>query len=280
MTGPEETDTLIARVAMGDQDAFQTLYAGTSEFLFGLCLHVLEDDTEAEEILQDVYTSVWDDADGFRGQSVSPNRLLILTARSAAIAQKRVRLSAPEEIRTADLFRHPENDASADVVHGTGSLTESMDALPPARGLLLRRVVHKGEGYDDLAVAADVDATTVRHSMQSTLLRVSRQLDEATDSTDAAAIAAAETALGLSDADAEADPELKDIWRREIAQVILENTQPVAPPKQVARRLFVRVFGEKRETIWEQLWPYAVGGVVAALMLWIAVSNDLLLSLE
>lgn len=280
MTGPEETDTLIARVAMGDPDAFETLYSGTSAFLFGLCLHVLDDETEAEDVLQDVYTTVWNDADGFRGQAVSPNRLLILTARRAAIALKRARLSAPNVIKTADLFQQPEHDGAKDLVRGTGPLTEAMDALPPARALLLRRVVHQGEGYDDLAVAADVDTPTIRKSMQATLLRVSRQLDEATDITDDAAIAAAESALGLSNGEAVPDPELRDIWSREIARVILENTLPVLPPKQVARRLFVRVFGEKRDTIWNQVWPYAVGGVIAAFVLWIAVSNDLLLSLE
>lgn len=285
MTGPEETDTLLARAAMADRAAFETLYAETSPCLFGICLRILQDETEAEEVLQDVFAEIWADAEQFRGHELSPDLHLVLAARRAAISLKRARMSAPTEIRTQDLFPHvslsPED--APRFGHGDGALTEAIAELPPARAILIERILYNGESYDDLAVAADVDAPTVRRSVQETLSTISQSLDEVGDWSEAETIEGAEIALGLhsdpnNGAGGDETLELQEIWNREIAQVILQNVSVAVPPPQVLRRLKARVFNEPRETLWAQIWPYAVGGALAALLLWFAVSNDLLVA--
>ncbi len=47
----------IARVAAGDRAALHLVYAATSAKLFGVCLRILGDRSEAEDVLQEV--SVW-----------------------------------------------------------------------------------------------------------------------------------------------------------------------------------------------------------------------------
>src|SRR6478672_6171462 len=48
-------DALLARVAGGDRAAFEALYRDAAPLLLGICLRVLPDRAEAEDVLQDVF---------------------------------------------------------------------------------------------------------------------------------------------------------------------------------------------------------------------------------
>ena len=104
MIGPEETDALLARIAMADRDAFQTFYSATSASLFGGCLRVLNNDIEAEDVLQTLYADVWDDADALRRGAVTPDLQLALHARQAAISLTRARRSETPVIKSRELY--------------------------------------------------------------------------------------------------------------------------------------------------------------------------------
>src|SRR6476620_7861645 len=49
----------LRKVAQGDRGALREVYQRTSAKLFGVCLRILNDRQEAEDVLQDVYLTVW-----------------------------------------------------------------------------------------------------------------------------------------------------------------------------------------------------------------------------
>jgi RNA polymerase sigma-70 factor (ECF subfamily) len=51
----QEIEALIARMTLGERAAFRELYSRTSAKLFGIILRVLNDRTEAEEVLQESF---------------------------------------------------------------------------------------------------------------------------------------------------------------------------------------------------------------------------------
>jgi RNA polymerase sigma-70 factor, ECF subfamily len=53
----------LARIASGDRAALQMLYRCTSAKLFGVCLRILQDKSEAEDVIQEVYLKVWRQAE-------------------------------------------------------------------------------------------------------------------------------------------------------------------------------------------------------------------------
>lgn len=60
-----DANQLLVQVADGDREAFDALYRDTAPTLMGVCLRVLRNQTEAEEALQEAFTSVWGKASQF-----------------------------------------------------------------------------------------------------------------------------------------------------------------------------------------------------------------------
>ena len=73
-TTAEELVQLLAKTARGEAKAFDTLYQRTSAQLFGLCIFMLKDKSLAEEVLQEAYLKIWNNAKEYhseRGQVIT-----------------------------------------------------------------------------------------------------------------------------------------------------------------------------------------------------------------
>ena len=91
----------LRRVASGDRAALRLVYDETAAKLFGVCLRILSDRGEAEDVLQEVYLNVWRKAASFDEARASPITWLVAIARNRAIDRVRsgamARLSEPIE---------------------------------------------------------------------------------------------------------------------------------------------------------------------------------------
>src|SRR5712692_8050143 len=79
----------LARVAGGDRAALKIVYQDTSAKLFGVCLRILNDRSEAEDVLQEVYVTVWRKAATFDPTRASPITWMVAIARNRAIDRLR-----------------------------------------------------------------------------------------------------------------------------------------------------------------------------------------------
>jgi RNA polymerase sigma factor (sigma-70 family) len=80
------------RVAAHDRDALAELYRRTAAKLFALCLRILGDRAEAEDVLQEVYVTVWNKAASFdAARGVSPITWLAAVTRNRALDRLRRR---------------------------------------------------------------------------------------------------------------------------------------------------------------------------------------------
>ena len=80
-----ELSQLLARAGLGDRAAFATLYERTSGHLFAVVLRIQHDRSVAEELLQDVYVSIWKAARSFDAAQSQPLTWLTSIARNRAI---------------------------------------------------------------------------------------------------------------------------------------------------------------------------------------------------
>jgi anti-sigma-K factor RskA len=65
-------------------------------------------------------------------------------------------------------------------------------------------------------------------------------------------------------------------WDEHFAAVILDDVEEVPPSPQLAKRLQTILFKPEKQSFWQQIWPYGLGGLAAALVLWLSISTGIL----
>jgi RNA polymerase sigma factor (sigma-70 family) len=174
--------TALAGVARGDQAALRRVYDQTSSKLFGVCLRILRDRAEAEDVLQDVYVTVWRRAGSFdSSRGVSPITWLATLARNRAIDRLRAskaHLSRPIELvaETPDLA--PLADANVEQDQTEARLTHCLDQLEPDHAAYVRSAFFGGHTYQTLAETAAVPLGTMKSWIRRSLLRLRSCLDQ------------------------------------------------------------------------------------------------------
>ena len=171
----DQISELILRVALRDRIAFDRLYAATSAKLFGTCLRVLKDRTEAEEVVQEAYIRIWLKADRFSVTGQSPMSWLIAVARHLAIDRLRARREATAGIDEAALdIRDPTPGPEAQAVSAgeRRQLDGCLNELEAGRAEAVRSAYLEGDSYADLAARHDVPLNTMRTWLRRSLMRL------------------------------------------------------------------------------------------------------------
>ncbi len=176
MATRDDIENWLAKCALGDRDAFARLYSATSSKLFGICLRVLDDRAEAEEVLQEIYVKVWRNAARYNANGLSPMTWLITIARNAAIDRLRRRRAAEGgyaddagELQL-DPAKGPEAQAIAASEHAR--LAACFDELDSGHAAAVKGAYLDGETYADLAARFDVPLNTMRTWLRRSLLKL------------------------------------------------------------------------------------------------------------
>ena len=142
-------------VAGGDRAAFEHLYRATSSKLYGVCLRVLPDRDEAQDVLQEVFATVWRKAGQFDASRASAVTWLAMIARNKAIDRLRAN---PNGARNAPIeWADNVADAAPSPLHVTQSANENaqlnacMEQLDERRRSLIRTAFFDGATYEELA---------------------------------------------------------------------------------------------------------------------------------
>lgn len=76
---------LLARCALGDQQAFASLYRNTSAKLFGVTLRILRREDWAEEVLQESFVNIWTHAAEYNSEKSAPMTWMTSIVRNRAL---------------------------------------------------------------------------------------------------------------------------------------------------------------------------------------------------
>src|SRR6266516_3196723 len=102
-------ETLIGRIAGGDQLAMRTLFARHRVPLYRWLLRIVRDETLAEDLLSDVFLDVWRHAAAFEARS-SVSTWLLAIARYKALSARRRRIDAELDEEIASSVADPADD--------------------------------------------------------------------------------------------------------------------------------------------------------------------------
>jgi len=166
---------LLPRIAQGDRAALRALYDATSSKLFAVCLRILSDREESQDVLQDVYVTIWRRADRFDPARASVTTWISTIARNRAIDRLRARgpLARSEPIENLEIADdQPDAEATLSTAQDAGQLQGCLDELDARTSLVIRTAFFEGVTYDALARRMDAPLGTVKSWIRRGLARL------------------------------------------------------------------------------------------------------------
>lgn len=129
---PQQLKLWLAAVANRDADAFRNLYDATSSKLFGFVLRILIKRELAEEVLQESFVSIWNNAGTYQPGLAAPMTWMTTIVRNKAFDLLR-RVDETVEIDADTFDRDVMNAMESDAPTPIESLQLSEDAKALAR---------------------------------------------------------------------------------------------------------------------------------------------------
>jgi RNA polymerase sigma-70 factor (ECF subfamily) len=170
----EELLAVFARVAARDRSAFATLYDATSAKLYGVILPIMGERTSAEEVLQEVYVKIWQNAGLYDRAKASPITWMVAIARNRAIDEVRRRRGGPQSIDAVgelpDVFEDPL--AGAERAQGLGALIRCLRSLEADKRNMILLAYYRGVSREELADRFDRPVATVKTWLRRGLLQL------------------------------------------------------------------------------------------------------------
>jgi RNA polymerase sigma-70 factor (ECF subfamily) len=177
----EELNHLLKQTGRSDQKAFAELYKRTSSKLFGVCLRMLHNRSEAEEVLQETYVTVWRRAASFDATRASAITWLVTLSRNKAIDRLRQHreelLDDPARLEeTADIAPSPAMGAESS--QEFRRLELCLDELEPQQKSSVREAFFTGATYNELATRCKVPLGTMKSWIRRSLMQLRTCLEQ------------------------------------------------------------------------------------------------------
>lgn len=169
-------ETLVRRIAGGDQAAMADLYDQTNPIVYGLALRILADPSAAEDVMVEVYAQLWRQAAEYDALRGSPSAWLLTMTRSRAIDARRAR-GRDRATETLDAAGELTSDAP-----GPEALTVAAERHRFVQGALaqlsgeLRQLIELayfgGLSHSEIAARLDQPLGTVKTRIRSAMAQL------------------------------------------------------------------------------------------------------------
>ena len=174
MTSRADIEDMIARIKLRDKLALAELYDCTTAKLFGVCLHILKDRSEAEDVLHEVYLRVWNKADTYAVTGHSPMTWLITVTRNMSIDHLRKTRNTHDGDDKLEFVAddRPNPEAAAIASSDRARIDACLDELDAEKADAVRSVYLEGHTYKSLAQRHDVALNTMKTWLRRSLMKL------------------------------------------------------------------------------------------------------------
>ena len=180
--GPSDYE-LAQRSAEGDGEAFEQIYRRHFRRVYALCLRMLGDPTQAEDLTQDVFVNLFNKIGSFRGESAFTTWLHRMTVNQVLMffrkASTRSELTTDEGETPVQIVRGTEDPNAMPVVDRI-ALERAIAQLPPGYRTVF--ILHDVEGHDhdEIARILEVSEGTSKSQLHKARLKLRTLLRQQT----------------------------------------------------------------------------------------------------
>ena len=175
MLTPAELIWLLASVSKGDEAAFERLYEATRAKLFGVVLRILRRQDLAEEVVQEAYVKIWNNAGQFNPALASPITWMVSIARNRAIDVARKRSEPSIEDETAAMLvasDTPDPLARREMTEELKRILECVGQLDPDRQKLVLLAYYNGWSREQLSEKFNMPLNTVKTWLRRSMIDI------------------------------------------------------------------------------------------------------------
>lgn len=177
-------DAAILRlIAHRNSEALGILYDRYGRLVFSIALHTINNTETAEEIVQDVFTRVWEKAMSYNPDQAKVSTWLMTITRNRAIDELRRLKNRPELTSiewTETLLITDQKDhgpeVSAEMHWQQKSIREAVNALPREQRQVLALAYFKGYTHTEIAEALGEPLGTVKTRLRQAMIKLRQVL--------------------------------------------------------------------------------------------------------
>lgn len=176
----DELAPLLAAIQRGERNALRKLYDRTAGRLYGICLRVLVEEADAQDVLQEVFTTVWSKAGQFDPARARAITWLSVLARNKAIDRLRSRHKPGDPLDDASDIASddPSQLEVLEQKEDAARLSECLDKLDERARAMIRSAFFEGASYPELARLEGVPLPTMKSWIRRGLLRLKGCLEQ------------------------------------------------------------------------------------------------------
>ena len=166
---------LIHKIVRRERDAFDLFYERYAQIIFNLCLRILRDPAEAEDVMQEIFVQIWRDAERFDAARASVKTWLFTIARSRSLDRYRTRKKAVSRVDVNPLEEHHEISSGEDPERTSlmrHYVINALRSLPREQRHVLELSYYEGLTQEEIAEQLKEPLGTVKSRIRSGLMRL------------------------------------------------------------------------------------------------------------
>lgn len=185
LNSKDEVD-LIKRIKNRDEQALELFYDKYNKLIFSLVLSIVKRREEAEDVLQELFTKIWEKAHTYNENQGSVYSWVVTMSRNKAIDRIRSRRYKSEQKESTN-SESPYEDFEADVQNPleqtilnerAGYVKEALNSIPKEQRQVIMVAYFQGMTQSEISVELDLPLGTVKSRMRDGMMKLKNILQD------------------------------------------------------------------------------------------------------
>lgn len=174
---PQHLELLLAKIALGDQQAFKQLYDATASKLNGIAYRILNHVDSANEVLQEAFVQIWNKASEYRADLAEPMTWMASIVRYRAydrIKFEKRRIEGSQIRAELDDFESiADNNSAQPLMCEMGQqLEDCLQKLDQFQQKAILMAYYYGSSREEIATHFETPINTVKSWLRRGLVRL------------------------------------------------------------------------------------------------------------